>query len=1038
MRLAATVGVICLQCVCHAASGEGPLAPKALRTEYLENPLGIDTAAPRFLWWMQHEDRNQAQTAYRIIVSTTLEKLASDEGDLWDSGKVASDNSAHVVYEGRVLDSFRRYHWKVRTWDSQNRASAYSEAAWFEMALLSKKDFKARWIQGTEDVPDSKGFHSEYVDSESAEQWVMVEMDDPATIASVVLHPATITPALEDRPGYGFPVRFKILVGNEGDVSDAVVVYETPEDLPNPGGEAVTVKVTKATGRRAWVAATKLAGVGAGRFALALAEIALIDEAGTNVALHQRGHATSLLNELGWGRTKLLDGIAVSQPGQVHSPLMRKGFEVSKPVTRARAYASGLGYYELYLNGQRVGDHVLDPANTVYAKRTLYSAYEVTDRVRNGENAVGLMLGHGWWDGTAAGWLQLRIEYEDGSVDTIVTDDSWRYGSGPIQFESLYHGETYDARLEQPGWSEAGFDARNWQAVRLMEETPATMAVQSMPPIRITQKLQPISLTPRPDGSVIADFGQNQTGWVRMAVEGPAGTEVTLRHSERLYDDGSMNVENLRSAKATDRYILKGSAVESYAPRFTQHGYRYVQVSGYPGELTVDKLVAEVVHSNLSRIGMFDSSSKVLNETYRITNWSERSNAMSIPTDCPQRDERMGWMGDAHLAAEAMLMDFNAVPFYENWLRVIANSQSEEGFVPDTAPRSTFGNQDGDPAWAVAYPLITYYLYRYAGDVRAVEEHYPNLMKWFQTLEGHADNGIVSHSSYGDWVSADQPTPKELISTGIYYLTAKVLRELAPVAGHKGDTAHFDARMNEIAAAFHATFYDAGAGCYGNGSQFSQVWPLYLGIVPEEVRDGVVATLVKNIVEEKAGHLATGILGTKYLFPVLVASGHQDVAYTVALQETYPSWGYMLRQGATTLWELWNSDTGDPGMNSHNHVMFGSVVDWMYGDVAGIGTLPDPGYATVTLAPKPGGDLTHAEAHIKTVRGLISSGWKLDDDVLTMRVVIPPNTKARVVVPTLGKGDASIKMDYALGDAEPVEGGIAFELGSGEYSFKVE
>ncbi len=1037
MRFVATVGVICLQCLCHAASAPGPLPPSELKTEYLENPLGIDTASPRFLWWMNHEERNQGQTAYQILVASTLEKLAVEQADLWDSGKVESDNSVHVAYEGKPLESYRRYYWKVRTWDTQDRPSEYSEAAWFEMALLAKKDFKAAWIQGDEDVADSKGYHGEYQTSDLTEQWVMVEMDEAAEIVSFVIHPATLTPALEPKPGYGFPVRFRLLVGNHADTSDAVVVYETPEDLANPGAQAVKHEVKKATGRCAWLAATKLGPAGEGTFALALAEIELLDAAGKNVALHQRGHATTLLNELGWGRTKLLDGVTVSQAGEVHSPLMRKAFKVEKPVARARAYASGLGYYELYLNGQRVGDHVLDPATTVYDKRTLYSAYDVTDQVKYGDNAAGLMLGHGWWPTTAAGWLQLRIEYEDGSVDTIVTDETWKYSSGPIVFESLYHGETYDARLEKAGWNEAGYDDSGWRAVRTMANAPVTLAVQSMPAIRITQKLAPIAMVPQPDGSTLVDFGQNHTGWVRMQVEGPAGTEVTLRHTERVHDDGTPSYENLRSAKATERYILKGGGVESYAPRFTQHGYRYVQISGYPGELKPENLVAEVAHTFLPRIGNFESSSDVLNGTYRITNWSERSNAMGIPTDCPQRDERMGWMGDAHLAAEVMLMDFNAVPFYENWLKVIAHSQ-KDGFVPDTAPRSTFGNQDGDPAWAVAYPLITYDLYRYAGDVRAVEEHYPNLVAWFGTLEDHAKDGIVAHSYYGDWVSADQPSPKELVSTGIYYLTAKVLKELAPVAGHKADVARFDTRMKEIAAAFHTTFYDAGNGYYGNGSQFSQVWPLYLGIVPEDVKPAVIEHLVKNIMDEKQGHLATGILGTKYLFPVLVDAGRQDVAYTVALQETYPGFGYMLSKGATTLWELWNSDTGDPAMNSHNHVMFGSVVGWMYGDVAGIGTLPAPGYANVTLAPKPGGDLEYAEAQIKTVRGRITSGWKKDGEALIVRFIIPPNVKARVVVPTMGKEESSIKVDFEEAKPEPVEGGVAFELGSGEYNFRVE
>ena len=370
--------------------------------------------------------------------------------------------------------------------------------------------------------------------------------------------------------------------------------------------------------------------------------------------------ASTAIDKKGWHKDRLVDGRQKSEPSK-HSapPLLRKAFAVGKPVYSARAYVSGMGYYELYLNGQKVGDRVLDPGNQKFIKRALYSVYDVTSQVKQGDNAVGMMLGHGWRRENCGGWLQLRITYTDGSVDTIVTDPSWKYSSGAITQDSLYDGETYDARLEKPGWDKAGFDETGWNPVALLDGPPPAMSAQVMPPIREVKTIPVSSMTHREDGTVIVDFGQNFTGWIRLTATGPAGAEITIRHAELLHPDGSLNPENLRSAKATDKYILKGGDTETYAPRFTQHGFRYAEVKGYPGKLVPDNLIGCVVHTDLQRTGEFKSSSALFNRIDDLTNWSILSNCMSIPTDCPQRDERMGWMGDAHLAAESAILNFD-------------------------------------------------------------------------------------------------------------------------------------------------------------------------------------------------------------------------------------------------------------------------------------------------------------------------------------------------------------------------------------------
>ena len=846
---------------------------------------------------------------------------------------------------------------------------------------------------------------------------------------------------MPDMPGFGFPVRYRIEVSDTADFQNPrTVVDRTAEDQPNPGVDPVVLTFPTQDARTVRVTATRLRRAADDNYYLSMVEMEVSDAAGNNLAL---GKAVSVKNgheNLSWSNANLVDGQQRPQKEIRHSPMFRKTFRVAKPVARARAYASGLQYNELHLNGARIGDRVLDPANTVFEKTTLYSTYDVTDRIRQGENGVGLMVGHGWNGNVAGGWLQLRIEYADGTSETIVTDTSWRWSSGPVVEESLYDGETYDARLEKAGWDTAGYDDSTWIPAAKHPAPPAAMRAEAMQPIRVNGTRAAESIVKRPEGSYIVDFGQNLTGWVRLDLEAAAGTSVTIKHAELLHADGSLNPENLRAAKATDTYVAKGGAMETYEPRFTQHGFRYAEVIGYPGELTADRIEARIVHTDFKRTGWFDSSDDLFNGIYRLTLWSIVGNAMSIPTDCPQRDERKGWTGDAHLAAETVLMNYDAVPFYENWLRVLADSQAESGEVPDVAPHYGRNIDDGSPSWAAAYILVTWYLYHYAGDVRPVQEHYGNLVRWFGTLERHAKDNILEYNRYGDWVGVEQ-TQGDPISTGYYYWAAKILEEFAGVLGKNDDAARFRDRQAQIAQAFNAQFFDKEKGFYGNGTQYAQIWPLYLGIVPEGARASVLAHLKSEIADKRQGHLATGILGTKYAYTVLPEFGMNDLAYRVTQQKDYPSYGYMMANGATTLWELWENKTGND-MNSHNHVMFGSVVGWLMGDVAGLNTLPEGGYRHFTIAPMPGGGLTGARARIDTVRGPVACEWKQVGDGLDMHVSVPPNTEATFVVPVTGGREVSLvrNENTSAGDMpaavrEPQS--VTYQLGSGHYSVEV-
>lgn len=717
------------------------------------------------------------------------------------------------------------------------------------------------------------------------------------------------------------------------------------------------------------------------------------------------------------------------------SPLLRKTFEIEKDIKDARAYVTGLGYFELRINGKKVGDNLLEPANSVFEKRTYYLTYDVTQYLKKGKNAVGMMLGHGWWHKTCGAWLEIHIRYEDGTVEKILTDETWKASTGPIVAESLYHGETYDARLEKDGWDTPKYEDSDWISVVPFEYVPQIMQAQVMPPIKVVETRKPIGINKIDDNTYIVDFGQNLTGVVKITAEGPAGTEIRIRHAELLYPDGRLNPENIRAAKATDIYILKGGSEEVYTPRFTQHGFRYAEVTGYPGELTAEKIEAQVFHTAFQKVGHFECDNPLINKIRDIVLWSIRGNNMSIPTDCPQRDERMGWMGDAHLASEATIMNFDAAAYYQKWLWDIADSQSPEGYVPDTCPKAIWGEQKGSPPWAIAYPLIVWYSWRYYQNKRVVELHYDNLVRWFKTMEKDEKDGLMEYCHYGDWVALEK-TPMEPIGTGCYYWTACVLEELAQVLGKSDDVQYFSEKKQKIAEAYNNKYFDKEKGYYNEGSQFAQIFPLFLGIAQGEYREKALQKLIYEIGENRKGHLYCGILGAKYVYDVLTDANKADLLYKVVLQKDFPSYGYMIEMGATTLWELWEYKTG-PEMNSHNHQMFGSVLDWFFGGIAGIRRLPEPGYRYITIAPNPWeGPLNYAQAYIDTVRGRVLSRWdKNPDGSLLMVVIVPSNAKAKVVVPK--KEGMSVTSEPQIEPVSKEEKREVFEVGSGTYKFTV-
>jgi alpha-L-rhamnosidase len=728
---------------------------------------------------------------------------------------------------------------------------------------------------------------------------------------------------------------------------------------------------------------------------------------------------------------------------------LRKEFSLPGRPVRARAYIAGLGYHELRVNGRKVGDHVLDPGWTTYDKRVLYVVHDVTRYLQPGANAVGIVLGQGWY-GSRAALLQLNIELEGGQRVEIVSDATWKTAQGPIVSDSIYDGETYDARLEAPGWDRPGFDDAAWKPASLVDAPKGVLSVQMMPPIRVVDNIVPLKMTsPRP-GSYVYDMGQNFSGWVELRVRGPRGTQVKLRHAELLYDDGTLNVENLRTAKATDIYTLRGEGGEEvYQPRFTYHGFRYVELSGFPGAPKLDTIRGKVVHSAVKPAGGFASSKAILNQLQHNILWGVTSNLHSVPTDCNQRNERMGWMADAHLYAETAMLNFDMAAFYTNFLRSIRDIQGPDGTVTDTVPHK-YGQRPADPAWGAAYPLIVWYVYQYQGDRRILEQHYEGVKAWTEYQRSRSQDGILSFSHYGDWVPIE-PTPGDLVSTFYFYYSAHLTSRMAALLGKTADAEAYRTLAGQIREAFDKKFWRPEIQAYGNGSQTSQVLALYLGLVPPEKPRPVMGHLINDIVYGRNTHLTTGILGAKYVMELLARTGRSDLAYELATQTTYPSWGYMIEHGATTLWELWQEKTG-PSMNSHNHPMFGSVGAWFYSALAGINLDPErPGYERIRIQPQPAGDLRWASGSLDTLRGPVVSSWRRTPGSFRLEAAIPVGSEAEIHLPIGNLSPVVVKesgrvvwKDNAyqpgapgLTGARQTAGAVVFEAGSGAYVFEM-
>jgi alpha-L-rhamnosidase len=721
------------------------------------------------------------------------------------------------------------------------------------------------------------------------------------------------------------------------------------------------------------------------------------------------------------------------------SPYLRKTFTLASPVRNARLYASALGVYEAHLNGSRVGRGIFAPGWTDYNRRIEYQTEDVTGLLREGENVLDAVLGDGWYAGSI-GWerkrhhygpyplgflAELHVEHTNGERTVVTTDESWTASEGPIRSSDFLMGETYDARVETAGS----------EAVSILPAPGAELSGQSSPLVERTEEVAARKRTEPSPGVHVFDFGQNLVGFARLRLQAEAGTRVQIRFSEMLQPDGNLYTKNLRTARSTDVYIARGGGPEVYEPHFTFHGFRYAELQGYPGEPSLDALTAVVVHSASSGSGAFETSSPLLNQLQSNIVWSQRGNFLSIPTDCPQRDERLGWMGDAQIFARTACFNMDVAAFFTKWLQDVRDAQSEGGAFADVSPRLIV-TTDGSPGWGDAGILVPWSLYECYGDERLLERHYDAMRRWIEYIRSANPDLIrrnLLNNNYGDWVAVGSSTSKDLLATAFFARDADLLARIARVLGKDDDARSHQSLFEAIRSAFAEEFLDDEGRVQGD-TQTGYVLALRFGLVPDALREKAASHLVRAI-EEKGGHLSTGFLGVRDLLPALSDSGRFDVAYRLLMNETFPSWGYEIRNGATTIWERWDGwteTTGfqDPGMNSFNHYSFGSVGEWMYENVGGIRFDESaPASERIVIRPRPGGGLSHARASYDSIRGRIESEWNLAGDGFELKVSVPVNSEALVYLPgTLDEGDGAQVLR--------TEAGVTLlSIGSGRYRF---
>jgi alpha-L-rhamnosidase len=890
-----------------------------LRTELLTEPRGLDVLEPRFSWVVTSDRRGDVQTAYQVVVASR----ADGPPDLWDSGKVASGETAHIAYAGSPLASDQTCWWRVRVWDGDEVASEWSDAATWTTGLLQVSDWTATWIA----APDA------------------------------VAGPATAPAGLD----FGSVVHRRV-------------------------------------------------------------------------------------------------------------PWLRTTFTVDRPVTGARAFATARGVYELHLNGSKVGADVFTPGWTDYRTRIQYQSYDVTAMVRQGDNSIGTLLGDGWYSGRVA-WqdhiygdrpsalVQLHIDHDDGTRTVVTSDGSWTCAPSDLLWSDMLTGEEQDTAARRP-WAVAtpDADADGWSPVEVVEPPSATLVGQRNEPVRRLLELEPSSITETEPGTFLVDLGQNIVGWLRLTVPGEVDGTVSVRHAEMLAGGGTLYTDNYRAAQCRDLYRLHGEGADpvDLEPHFTWRGFRYAEVTGLPPGQPPTGVRGVVLGSAIPPAGTFQCSSPMVTQLQRNIEWGQRGNFLEVPTDCPQRDERLGWMGDAQVFLPTACWNADVAAFFTKWMDDVLDARAPSGAFADVAPvvrNELFG--EAAPAWGDAGVIVPWVLYERYGDRRLLAHCFDAMARWVSYIEEANPDQLWRErrsNDYGDWLSVEEDTPREVLSTAYFARSAHLVGRAARVVGRTADAEHHEALFERIRSAFNEA-YVAPSGRIVGHSQTTYVLALAFDLLPEDRRAGAAEALVSLITERrgmggtfKPGHLATGFLGVGLLLPVLTAAGRPDLAYQLLENESYPSWGYSISQGATTIWERWDGWTDErgfqsPGMNSFNHYSLGSVGHWLFSSVAGIEPIDGaPAFRRFAIHPRPGGTITWATATHDALAGRIESAWERTGDELQLRVVIPANTEAEVwmqgaTIDEVQEGGLAVDKADGVTIVGDRNGCAVVRVGGGSYDF---
>ena len=1061
-----------------------------LSTEFIDSPLGVETLRPQLSWRIETRRRGMRQSAYQIEVANSAEALIADHADLWDSGRVASDVSIGVRYSGAALISRQRCFWRVRIWAENGTACTVSDVAWWEMGLLDPSDWSGQWL--------------------AAEDEIM--RDDRATGFGWVRGPA---PTRHDTAK--FRLRFSVPVPAEavlfitangkfdlwidGDASksppaDPLTIGLRPTteiSMPLAAGTHVLAVSIDATDPRLEAFCFRGGAIGfPGSEIAPFLRIRLND--GRILRLNNKGWKTALSSTKNWQSLEFADGHwteAVPAGGPHPEPwpkqtaiLLRRAFSISKRVDRARIYATALGAYELHLNGRRVGDALLEPECSDFSKRILYRAYDVTGQIINGENALGAVIGDGWYASFMAAvgrypWsnaprcllAQLELTFADGSREVIASGPGWCTSRAPIGASEIYDGEYYDARLEQPDWSTAGFSASQWRAAEIARAPSVALTAHISPPIRRETTLRARAITQPRTGVFVFDFGQNFAGWCRLKARGPAGTVVEMRFGELLKNNAEVEQANLRLARATDTYILRGDpAGETFEPHFTYHGFRYVQVTGFPGTPMTDNLEGIVIHSDLKFTGKLSIDNALIQQFWHNTQWSQRSNFMGLPTDCPQRDERLGYLGDANVFWDAAAFNMDVAAFTRRFMRDVRDAQSAVGAFADFSPAAfrLVKHKDGmldilpgwvdanigveigaSPGWADAGVTLPWTMWQRYGDTGIIEENWHAMVLYLRFIHDSNPDFIWRNNrgaDFGDWLALDSKdpwdatTPKDLVATAMWAHSVSCMAEMAEATGRGEEARKYRAIGAMIACAFQNTFI-AADGAVGNDSQTGYILALRYDLVPDGLRAATAAKLAANITK-RGTLLSTGFLGTPNSLDVLADAGYSELVYSLLLRTDRPSWGHMIARGATTIWESWNGDSSDVAVGSLNHYALGAVCGFLFRRIAGIAPL-EPGFRKIEVRPVLDPRVKRGGGEYESVLGKISTQWEQrDGGRFSLELTVPPNSTAMVYLPatqrmTVTEGGQALSDIRDSSEIRRTSDQAIVEVGSGIYRFEV-